>query len=153
MVAPRKISSEMVKTDPYVVWNEFVNLLAMSDYADLTPAQRGAHLVFWYESETQNGGHCQYFTNCGIRHLDELITALQDMSANDHARLLILVRDLLARATPKPEGKPTDEWVDDVLGDNVYDRLDAEFDKCRPTLVEALQKHLDSHEADFIERG
>jgi hypothetical protein len=29
-----------------------------------TPEQRPAHLVFWYESEVENGGHFQYFEMC-----------------------------------------------------------------------------------------
>ena len=43
---------------------------------DLTPEQRRAHLVFWYESEMQNGGHLQYFENRGAEHLEETVYAL-----------------------------------------------------------------------------
>jgi hypothetical protein len=150
MVMPRKICRERIKAKPYVLWNEFIDLLAMSDYEELTPAQRGAHLVFWYESEVQNGGHCQYLTNHGLGHLDELISALQAMSAKGQATLVIEIRNRLS-ANPKPPDKNDDAWADDVLGD-VYDDLDRAFGKCRPSLMEALQKHLDQHEAEFILR-
>jgi len=45
------------------VWNAFVDVLAMEEYADLDPVQRIPHLCFWYDSELQNGGHFQYFEN------------------------------------------------------------------------------------------
>jgi hypothetical protein len=42
----------------------------------LSAEQRPAHLVFWYESEVQNGGHFQYFENRGTEHLAATIEAL-----------------------------------------------------------------------------
>ena len=47
--------------EPHLIWNAFIDLIAIEDYGDLSPIQRKAHLVFWYESEVQNGGHGQYF--------------------------------------------------------------------------------------------
>jgi Domain of unknown function (DUF4375) len=61
----RKLSKSDVDAEPYCVWNAFVDLLAMEAYQDLTPEQRAAHLVFWYEHEVQNGGHLQFFENRG----------------------------------------------------------------------------------------
>jgi hypothetical protein len=42
-----------------------VNLPSSEDYANLSEERRPAHLVFWYESEVQNGGHLQCFENRG----------------------------------------------------------------------------------------
>jgi hypothetical protein len=52
----RKLSKREVESEPFQIWNAFIDLLAMEDYRDLNPVQRAAHLVFWYESEIQNGG-------------------------------------------------------------------------------------------------
>ncbi len=48
MTAPRKVSRQLLEKKPHVVWNEFVDILAMSEYAELSERQRQAHLVFWY---------------------------------------------------------------------------------------------------------
>jgi hypothetical protein len=48
-------------------------------------SQRPAHLVFWYESEVQNGGHFQYFTNRSDHHIEETIQSLNALGAHDHA--------------------------------------------------------------------
>jgi len=51
----RSLPASAVAERPYLVWNAFVDVLAMTEYADLTPAQRLPRLAFWYESEVQNG--------------------------------------------------------------------------------------------------
>jgi len=61
----RRVDAAAAAREPHMVWNAFVDLIATEDYADLSPLQRKAHLVFWYESEVQNGGHGQYFENQG----------------------------------------------------------------------------------------
>jgi HrpA-like RNA helicase len=53
----------------------------MEDYDDLSPEQRPAHLVYWYESEVQNGGHLQYFENRGTEHLAAPVKALGSLGA------------------------------------------------------------------------
>ncbi len=53
----------------------------MEDYDDLSPEQRPAHLVYWYESEVQNGGHLQYFENRGTEHLAAAVKALGSLGA------------------------------------------------------------------------
>src|SRR5712691_6060097 len=72
----RHLTKGKVEGAPNCVWNAFVDLLAVEDYRDLTPEQRAAHLVFWYESEVQNGGHFQFFENRGTEQLGETIEAL-----------------------------------------------------------------------------
>ncbi len=58
-----KLTKSDVEEKPYCIWNAFVELLASHDYNELSPRQRAAHLVFWYESEVQNGGHLQFSEN------------------------------------------------------------------------------------------
>ena len=56
---------EDTQRDPNLIWNQFTDFLAMSDIDHLDSAQRPAYLVFWYDSEVQNGGHLQFFLNRG----------------------------------------------------------------------------------------
>jgi hypothetical protein len=72
------------------VWSNFCSAGYSSrmSYEELSAEQRPAHLVFWYESEVQNGGHLQYFENRGIEHLAETIAALGLVSASCQQRLL-----------------------------------------------------------------
>jgi len=62
----RMLTKPQVDAEPFRIWNACVDLLATEDYRDLGKEQRPAHLVFWYESEVQNGGHLQYFENRGV---------------------------------------------------------------------------------------
>lgn len=57
-------------------------------YDDLSVSQRPASLVFRYDSEVNNGGHLQYFLNCGIERVEETIQALQALGAHHHAEIL-----------------------------------------------------------------
>src|SRR5437016_4501842 len=76
LVPTAQLTSKEVEAEPFCVWNSFVNLLAKHSYEELSAEQRPAHLVFWYESEVQNGGHLQYFENRGVEHLAKTIAAL-----------------------------------------------------------------------------
>ncbi|MDN4494386.1 hypothetical protein [Ureibacillus aquaedulcis] len=53
----RMVTKEMLNENPYEKWNQFIDLLAMEEYGDLTQIQKVAQLCFWYDSEVQNGGH------------------------------------------------------------------------------------------------
>src|SRR5260370_37331532 len=69
----RTLTKQQADAEPFRVWNAYVRLLAGERYEDLSPEQRPAHLVFWYESEVKNGGHLQFFENRGREHLTPTI--------------------------------------------------------------------------------
>src|SRR5258708_36997768 len=73
----RTLTKQQADAEPFRVLNAYVRLLAGERYEDLSPEQRPAHLVFWYESEVQNGGHLQYFENPGTEHLSATPEALR----------------------------------------------------------------------------
>src|SRR5438105_4041711 len=98
-MAPRKINRKEAERTPDNVWNEYIHLLARSAYAELTDVQRAAHLVFWYESEVQNGGHLQYFENQGVGQIAEVVTALKRLGGDCQAGVLSAAH---ARFTGKP---------------------------------------------------
>ena len=67
----RTVDRDAAEREPHLIWNAFVDLIAVESYEQLSPVQRMAHLAFWYDSEVQNGGHGQYFENRGTQLLDE----------------------------------------------------------------------------------
>ncbi|SRR6266542_1008503 len=72
----RTVDRQAATADPNLIWNAFVDLVAMEEYASLSDVQRQGHLVFWYESEVQNGGHLQFFVNRGTDLLEETLASL-----------------------------------------------------------------------------
>ena len=98
----RRLTKQEVDAQPFRVWNAYVDLLAMEDYRDLAEEQRPAHLVFWYESEVQNGGHLQYFENRGTEHLQETVNALGLLGAGCQQQILREAGEVLVSRTRPP---------------------------------------------------
>jgi hypothetical protein len=145
-----RISKADLTANPRADWNAFIDLLAMKDYRELDPRQRAAHLVFWYESEVQNGGHFQYFANQSGERADETVSALEAIGAPAHADVL---RRALARWQAYERLPPADseEFVASALESEFAD-LDRAFHSCATTLVTVLERHLAQFEADYIVR-
>jgi hypothetical protein len=135
--------------EPYLAWNAFISILAMSDYDDLSAVQRIAHLAFWYDHEVQNGGHLQYFENRKLRHINETLEALRILGADCQ-------HDVLTRAVRKRKLLPKEvihtvaEFVR-VARREEYRTEDTDYYACSPPLVaELLEKYLDNHFDEFI---
>jgi hypothetical protein len=148
MCRPRKLSQQQLRDDPYIVWNEYVSLLATSNYRDLTEAQRAAHLVFWYDSEVQNGGHLQYFENRGIGQSNEVIAALRRLGAKCHADVFARAVALFA-ARHRPRIETVEVYVETAL-ECEFDGLDYLFHECQPPLVKVLEAFLERNQAEFV---
>lgn len=131
----RKLTQEVVAREPWQVWNSFIDLLAMEDYKDLTPLQRIAHLVFWYESEVQNGGHGQYFDNQGTAHVSETIAALEQLGAGCQGKIL---KDAFIRYQDDPDDFSETDF-------------DTAFHACQPSLQLVLEECLEKYVDEFIE--
>ena len=140
----RKVDSASASREPHVVWNAFVNLIATEDYTALSPLQRRAHLVFWYESEVQNGGHGQYFENQGRARLRETVDALRDLGLACQASVLARAVERFSAADPQAD------WVD-VLPEGVVEQLDQAFHGCLPDVTTALAAHLEAYRAEYVE--
>ncbi len=140
----RTVDSTRLKQVPHLAWNAFVDLLAMEEYSNLSTVQRQAHLVFWYESEVQNGGHGQYFENRGVNRLEETVVALTNLGLPCQARNL-------SRAVATLSGsEPGADWAD-ALQDSFIDELDDAFHRCTPTITEALERHLARNTDEYVE--
>lgn len=139
----RSLERTRVEREPYLVWNAFINVLAMEDYGDLTPLQRKAYLCFWYDSEVQNGGHGQYFENQGVKRLAETVAALTDLGLPCQAELLSK-----AAVALEPGGQEAD-WTE-ILEDDLVDKLDESFHECAPTITEGLERHLATYRDEYV---
>lgn len=146
----RTVSRDDLTKNPKAVWNAYVDLLAMSDSSELNEAQRPAFLVFWYESEVQNGGHLQYFLNRGFGDVDETVQALQLLDAVEQAGILQQAADIWrSKASTAPTS--VEEYVDEAL-EFEFEDLDRRFYECELELSTALENHLTEHESVFIIR-
>ena len=146
--APRKVSRRLLEEKAYIVWNEFVDILAMSQYAHLSTKQRPAHLVFWYYSEVENGGHMQYFENRGTARITETVAALELLGCSCHAKVLTgAVTQLKSR--PRSRIRSVEEYVETAL-QGEFDRFDDEYAKCQPTLDKALEGYLARNQSEFV---
>src|SRR5262249_40280302 len=137
------IDRAIAAREPHQIWNAFVELLTEEENADLSPRQRTAYLPFWYDAEGQNGGHGQYFENQGLEGLGETVEALRTLGLKAEADR----RGGAGAALPR-RGKR--EW-EDVLGEDFIEELDEAFEACEPSVIDALQRHLEAHRAEYVD--
>ncbi|MBI3822061.1 MAG: DUF4375 domain-containing protein, partial [Planctomycetes bacterium] len=147
MVAPRTVSRKQLEAEPYIVWNEFVGILAMSEYDDLTEIQRTAHLCFWYDSELQNGGHLQYFENQGDTRVEEVIRSLKLLRGAAQADVLLRAA-VRFRSKRRKRIENAEDYVEKALEDE-FDSLDSDYYRCRPEVGELLENYLAEHRDEF----
>jgi len=144
----RSLTKEEVEVEPFQVWNAFVDLLSTENYGDLSSEQRPAHLVFWYESEVQNGGHFQYFENRGAEHLAATVEALGSVGATCQQELLREAGELWLSLT-RSRVQTTEEFCDTALEDE-FEAFDSRFHDCSPSVQECLEAHLERYQAFFV---
>ena len=146
----RQISRSDLAKEPQAVWNAFIDLIAVSDYEDLQNSQRPAHLIFWYESEVQNGGHLQFFVNRGTERIPETIESLRRLGAMEQAEILERAAALW-NSRPRVRPSTVDEFVDEAM-ELEFEDLDGAFCDCPLELTTVLERHLADNESAFIIR-
>ncbi|MGP0020563.1 MAG: DUF4375 domain-containing protein [Candidatus Sulfotelmatobacter sp.] len=144
----RIVTKQKVEAWPLSVWNAYVNLLAMEPHDELTEEQRPAHLVFWYESEVQNGGHLQYFENRGTEHLQETVDALELLGANCQKKILEEAGELFLGRERSPIASVEDFVAAEQEGE--FTAFDRRFYACSPPLPDRLKAHLALHQSWFV---
>jgi hypothetical protein len=144
----RIVTRQKVEAWPLNVWNAYVNLLAMEPYDELTEEQRPAHLVFWYESEVQNGGHLQYFENRGTEHLHETVDALELLGANCQKEILQEAAKLFRGRERLPIASVEDFVA--AAHEGEFKAFDRRFYACSPSLPDRLKAHLALHQSWFV---
>ena len=144
----RSLTKDEVDAEPFRVWNAYIDVLAMEDYGDLSPEQRPAHLVFWYESEVQNGGHFQYFENRGTEHLAATIEALGLLGAICQQQVLREAGEAWLRRS-RPRVQTAQEFCDTAL-EGEFEAFDSRFHSCSPSLQQSLETYLVRHQSIFV---
>lgn len=144
-----KVNRKAAIKEPYLVWNAFIDVLAMGERNELSPIQIAPHLSFWYDSEVQNGGHLQYFLNRGIDEAREALGALASIGADAQ-------REILVRAIEYYTQSGIDNWetadeYDALWRQGHFEEHDLAYHDCVPEMTELLQRYLDVHTEDFIE--
>ena len=145
----RKLNAKAAAQKPDLVWNEFVDLLVMEEYENLTEVQRVAHLAFWYDSEVQNGGHLQYFLNRGTDLLNETVSALGVLGAWRQTHLLKTAGEAYMSRNRTP---PTNavEFVAEALK-REFGAADSAYYGCEPSMTKLLGGYLGQHLDSFVE--
>lgn len=143
-----RVSKQEAEAYPHRIWNAFVELVGTHEYEDLSGEQRPAHLVFWYESEVQNGGHLQYFENRGVERVEETIASLGKMAAFCQQQVLREAFDLLL-SRQRERIRTVEEYVSAALKDD-FGQLDRRFYSCSPSLQSCLEDYLAGHQSSFI---
>lgn len=144
----RKLTKQEVAGADYLVWNAYIDLLAMESLRDLSPVQRAAALVFWYESEVQNGGHLQYFENRGADEIPAALEALTTLGAHcQHGVLAEASAVYLGHS--RPVIASVEQYCEAAL-EGEFESFDSRFHACSPTLNDCLEAYLAQHPADFV---
>jgi hypothetical protein len=144
------VTKTALSQNSHADWNAFIGLLAMTDHDDLTTLQRSAHLVFWYESEVQNGGHLQFFLNQSDDRMEETVSSLNTLGAPAQAQVL---EQALARWRGAARLPPADAMeYSAITFEMEFDDLDRAFHDCSIPLIEILRRHFVAHEAEYIIR-
>jgi hypothetical protein len=131
-----------VAADPNLLWNQFISILATSDRTQLDDVERSLSLIFWYESEVQNGGHLQYFLN-QPGSATETIAALVTMGAPEYASTLMEALTIWSQ-TPSQRATTISDYSGWAL-EGRFTSLDERFYRLAPSLIELLEKHLNAN--------
>jgi len=150
LASRRVLGQSEVREHPHLLWNAFVDLLAMTRHDDdLEPRQLSARFFLWYESEVQNGGHFRYFENHGLAQAEQTIQSLSELGAESQAG--VLARALSVASRHNWGGISTaEEFVAEAL-ETELNAFDSDFHACAPPLSELLEAHLKAHQDWYIE--
>jgi hypothetical protein len=145
----RQIKTSEIQENPYVIWNAFIDLIATEDYDDVTEVQRLAHLIFWYDSEIQNGGHLQYFANSSGQRAREAENALSALGMECQQSILNEALAYISE-TPLIEFESADDYVS-AAQDEAFEAFDRRYYDCARQANEYLEAYLDRNLEYFIE--
>lgn len=141
----------MLESNPNEKWNQFVDLLAMEGYKDLTEIQKVDHLCFWYDSELQNVCHLQYFFNRGISLITK--TALALMNLGTQLQIIIYTKAINILQTEGISNiKRVEVYVAEAF-EGKFDDVDSKYYNCVPTIHDLLEKYLEKYEKEFLFYG
>ncbi len=122
-------------------WNACIDIFLKSSL-ELDPQQRKASIVFHYAGRVENGGHSLHFDFAKGSPQDELLNALKEIGAKEHAR--ILAEAIFLRNDPVDAEEDLDDYVSDLISD-----LDRRFYRTKPDINEILATYFLAHPDSF----
>jgi hypothetical protein len=120
----------------------------------LLPCQYAVHLYLNYQGDVGNGGHSQYFMNPVGAYADETLTAVSELEFHDvHEILTRAVAVFPASQVPK-DWKERNDLVQGFSEDDLklWSQLDRALWRVSSAHWPLLQKYLQTHEAEILER-
>jgi hypothetical protein len=149
MNGPRRhLKAEAVAKEPYLVWNAFIDLIALEEYEALSAVQRTAQLAFYYDAEVQNGGHHQYFENSAGIRTQETVDALLQLGLPCQAEILRQAIVTWNSKEREPAATPEEFLAGELEGE--FEGSDTSYYECSPTTTERLELYLAEHQSDFV---
>ncbi len=145
----RKVNRRDYAEASYLAWNAFIDLIAVEDYEDLNEVQQIAHLIFWYDSEVNNGGHFQYFVNQSGKRAKETLQALSKMNMTCQHKILEEAYQFILQ-NPLDEILSVDDFIRQA-NENNFERFDKRFFECSKESNEFLKECLELNFDEFIE--
>lgn len=141
----QRLDRHKAKREPHLVWNAFVDLIGMEHDSSFSPIQKQASLVFWYDSEVQNGGHGRIFRKSeGFSVCKKLSTHFKKLNMSNQA-------EILARSTMRITNESSKKDWTDIFNSAFIEELDKDFFQCKPDIMDALEEHLMCHQEEYIE--
>ena len=144
----RTLKKSDLQNDPNLLWNEFIDILAMEEYEENDKLIRDASLVFWYESELQNGGHLQYFENRGIENANDTAQALMNIGANEQKKVFEKALAIWESKIRKPI-EDVEEYVLEAL-EGEFEELNSEYFECSQDMNSYLEEYLEKNKHVFF---
>lgn len=145
----RKLSKQIIEQEPYLVWNSFIDILAMEPEHNLSDIQKVAQRTWWYDSEVQNGGHLQYFENSSEKDYRTVIESLIAIGAKDHVDILIKASEQYLRKKRRSI-KTVLQFVKKAK-EGEFDHYDFRYYEVKPDMNHYLEEYLNTYQNDFIE--
>ncbi|WP_425618421.1 DUF4375 domain-containing protein [Anatilimnocola sp. NA78] len=136
------------------IWSSRPGRKETDAYFGLLPCQYTIHLFLNYQGDVGNGGHSQFFMNPVGAYANETLEALKELRLQKvHGILSLAIAAFPGSQVPKDwkdRNDMVEGFTDEVLAE--WSRLDRELysvdSDCWPT----LQRYLQDHESEILER-
>jgi hypothetical protein len=135
-----RVNSECFKSFAPDHWNACLQLL-LRPIETLDPIQRPAARVFEYYGRVMNGGHSLHLDVHGDSRDEELLRALKQLGASQHARILEEVFFLCREAK---RSSADEDYAHESIAD-----LDMQFYGLKPDIPELLARYFKAHPNSF----
>lgn len=136
------------------IWSSRPGRHETDAFFGLLPCQYAVHLYLNYSGDVGNGGHSQFFSNPVGAHANETLSALQELGFSE-------IHGILSRAIAVfPGSQVPKDWdernaliegfSEDVFA--LWGKLDRQLFAVNGNDLSLIQKYLQQHEAEILER-